>query len=123
MNLVFTVVAAPLMGWFITSRPGAISIFLAAQSILFSFQTLSVLLAWMAGERGFGGTAEHGAFGPAPTSWPVRYDEGELMAYGVVNLALIGVGLVIVVGVGHLRARRPSARLAVGADTQRSVRQ
>ena len=106
MNIIFTIVAAPLMGWFIKSRTGAVAIFLAGQSVLFVFQSLTVLLAWMAGEGGFGGATEQGAFGPAPSSFPVRYEESDLWAYGLLNLALILLGVAIVIGAGRLRVRR-----------------
>lgn len=106
MNIIFTIVAAPLIGWFVSSRTGAVAIFLAAQSLLFSFQTLAVLLAWLSGEGGFGGASDQGAFGPVPTSLPLTYQEGDFWAYGLVNLAIVAVGVLLVVGLGHLRDRR-----------------
>lgn len=106
MNIIFTVVAAPLIGWLVRSRTGAVAITLAAQSLLFTFQTLAVLLAWMADERGFGGASESGAFGPAPTTFPISYSEADFWAYGLLNLTLVVVSLALAIAFSHLRARR-----------------
>ncbi len=113
MNIVFTIVAAPLIGWFVRSRTGAVAICLAAQSLLFSFQTLAVLLAWMAGEGGFGGATEGGAFGPTPTGFPVSYNEADFWAYGLINLVLIGLSIAVTIAFGHLRARRSARHASV----------
>lgn len=110
MNIIFAIVAGPLLGWFVTPRAQSAAIYLASTSMLFTFQTLQVLLGWMADEGGFFGLVDHGAFGPAPTGFPVVYSESELYSYGLVNLVITLVGLGIVLLFGRLRTRRDARR-------------
>lgn len=111
MNIVFTIVAAPLLGWFIRSRPAAVAVYLAGVSVLFTFQTLAVLLSWLAGETGFGGASDHGAFGPFPTELPLTYVDGEVWSYGLINLliSLTGVGITVLLNRLRARGRRTRA--------------
>lgn len=106
MNILLTPVAAILLGAFVRPRATAVALYLGIEAILFTFQTLAVLLAWMSGEGGFGGATENGAFGPVPTSLPLILDEGEIWAYGLVNLLVVLVGAGITLGVATLRERR-----------------
>lgn len=111
MNIIFTVLAAFPIGYFVRQRVSAVALFLAADALLFTYQTVEVLLVWMAAEPGiFGG--DHGAFGPAPTGFPVEYSSSDVLGYGVVNLiiVLVGIGLTLL---GHRTASRRVARRGV----------
>ncbi len=91
MNLVFTVLFAFAIGFFLKQRGLAIVAYLAVAAIVFSYQTLTVLLTWMADQPPV-------AFGPSPSgSFPVEYSGTETLGYGVINLVimLVGVGLVV----------------------------
>ena len=110
MNVLVTPIAAVLIGLFVRPRAVGVALYLAVEAVLFTFQTLVVLLA---GETGFGGTADTGAFGPTPTGLPLSYVEGEIWAYGLVNLVVILIGVGIVLGIGSLRERRRAGR-AIG---------
>ncbi len=110
MNILFTLVAAPLIGFFVTQRGTAIAVYLGAEASFFAFQSLAVLLAWMAGGGGFGGAQDQGAFGPAPSGVPIAYQESELYAYGLVNLVIAIVGVGLVVGLNALARRRAARR-------------
>ena len=105
MNIIVAPLAAVVIGLFVRSRFHGILLYLTIQSLFFTFQTLTVLLAWMSGEGGFGGATDQGAFGPAPTELPLTFSEGEMLSYGAVNLALICIGIGILLGVMALRNR------------------
>lgn len=113
MNILFALVAGIPMGYFIRKRSLAVVAFLAADSFLFTFQTLVVLLAWMSGETGIGGAK---AFGEFPTAIPISYDESQVLAYGAVNLVLLLVGIGLTLVGGWVRSRRTARRevIAVG---------
>lgn len=115
MNILVAPLAAILIGLFVRSRMIGVLLFLAVESLYFTFQTLIVLLAWMGGQGGFGGATERGAFGPAPTGFPVAFDEGEVWAYGLVNLGMILFGLAITIAISALKQRRIAKREAVEA--------
>ena len=66
----------------------------------------------MSGEGGFGDATENGTFGPVPTGLPLILDEGEIWAYGLVNLLVVLVGVGITLGVSTLRERRRVRRSA-----------
>jgi hypothetical protein len=104
MNLIFTIVAAFPLGYFIARRQHAIFTYLIVGSFVFSLQSVALLLTWMSGGEGLGGAS---GFGDSPTgSFPIHYSNGEVVAYGVVNaiITLAGVGLVMLGA--KLRARR-----------------
>lgn len=106
MNLLYTVITALPLGLFVPRRQWALVAYLVTGSFLFTFQSIGVLLTWMAGETGLAGGS---GFGDPPTGpFPVTYSGSELTAYGVVNLVitLAGVGLVLLGS--RLRARRAS---------------
>ncbi|MGO1835539.1 putative carbohydrate phosphorylase [Actinomycetales bacterium JB111] len=106
MNLLVTPVVSVLIGLFVRSRLLAAILYLSIAAILFTFQTLTVLLVWLGGEGGFGGSAEQGAFGPGPTGGlPLQFDEGELWAYGLVNVGILLVGVALTILVVTLRNR------------------
>lgn len=103
MNLIFTLVASLGIGFFVRKRSTAVLSYLIADSFLFSFQTLDVLLNWMEGDKGITGS---GAFGPFPTGFPITYAQSEVIAYGVVNLVIVAVGIGLTLGANKLAARR-----------------
>jgi hypothetical protein len=110
MNIAFTILVAFPLGLVIRSRGAALLAYLIAELFVFTFQTLDVLLNWLAGDSGIGGA---NAFGPSPDALPLHYSESEVIAYGVVNLIILlaGTGLVLL---GHrIRARRGAAKNAV----------
>lgn len=113
MNIIFALIAGPLLGWFMKSRPLAIAIYLASTSILFTFQSVTVLLAWMGDEGGFFGLQKEGAFGPTPTGFPITYTNSGLYSYGLVNLVITLLGLGIVILFSVLRTRRDAKRNSV----------
>lgn len=104
MNLAYTVLAAFPLGFFVARRSAALLSYLIGGSFLFTWQSLNVLLTWMSGGTGLDGAS---GFGDSPSGqFPIGYDSGELIAYGVVNaiITLVGVGLVVVGS--RVRARR-----------------
>jgi hypothetical protein len=107
MNIAFTILVALPLGLLVRSRGTALLAYLIADLFVFTFQTLDVLLNWMAGKSAIGGA---NAFGPSPDAVPIHYSESEVIAYGIVNLAvmLAGIGLVLF---GHrIRARRTAPK-------------
>lgn len=88
----------------------AVQVFLVADSFVFTFQSLDVLLNWMAAGDGVNG---QGAFGGAPKGFPLDYQESEVIAYGLVNLVIIGIGIGLTIGANALSARRAGKRRAV----------
>ncbi|MFC0526616.1 hypothetical protein [Phytohabitans kaempferiae] len=95
------------------SRGLAVVGFLAIEAIGFTFQSLAVMLAWMAGEGDFGVATDNGAFGPSPSGFPVAFSESDLYAYGLVNLVIILVGIGLTVAVHAWRARRRARKNVV----------
>jgi len=93
MNVIYTVLFAFPIGFFVKQRGLAIVSYLAIDAIVFSFQTLNVLHdSWLTPDG------------------RVDMSNGDLLGYGASNLAtiLIGVGLVILGTV--VAARRASKR-------------
>jgi hypothetical protein len=116
MNLLFTLVGALPLGLLVRRRHVALLTYLIVDSFLFSFQTLNVLLTWMSGGTGIGGGS---GFGDTPSGpFPVAYAQGEVLAYGVVNLVITTVGVGLVLLGARLRSRRSGrpapAGVAVG---------
>jgi hypothetical protein len=104
MNILFTILAAFPIGFFVKQRGLAIVTYLAIDALLFSFQTLGVLLDWMAGNAGLGGAQ---AFGPFPTGpLPLNYQSSEVWGYGAVNLVIVLVGIGLTVLGAWVAARR-----------------
>lgn len=106
MNLLFTVLGAFTLGGLVPRRAAALVTYLIVDSFLFSFQTLNVLLTWMSGAKGMSGAS---GFGDSPTgTFPIDYATGEVVGYGVVNLAITSVGVGLVLFGARLRSRRPA---------------
>ncbi|MFL6155044.1 MAG: hypothetical protein ACJ72D_03060 [Marmoricola sp.] len=102
MNLVFTVLLAFPLGYFVTTRSTALLSYLLAGSYLFSYQSTGVLLDWL-------GHSKPSAFGPFPDHFPAKASTGETIGYGVLNLVItvVGIGLVLL---GHRVASRRRAK-------------
>lgn len=114
MNLVFTVLCAFTIGWLVRQRTTAVALYLACSALVVSYQTLGLLLGYLAGEHSeVSSTA--GAFGPVQSEFPITYTHSELLAYGSANLAIVLVGVGLVLLGSRLRARR-AERTAVAAE-------
>lgn len=108
MNLIYTVLIAFPLGYFVQIRSTAVVTYLVAGSYLFSYQSTIVLLDWF-------GHSSPSAFGPFPDDFPARASSSETLGYGLVNLAItvVGIGLVLL---GHwIAARRRAKRHTVTA--------
>ena len=95
MNLIFTVLAAFPLGFLVSRRQAALLIYVIAGWFVFTLQSLNLLLTWMSGGTGLGGSS---GFGDTPSGpFPIHYSSSEVIAYGVVNaiITLAGVGLVL----------------------------
>ena len=106
MNLIYTVLVAFPLGFFVRDRSTALLSYLLFGSYLFSYQSTSVLLDWL-------GHSSPSAFGPFPDDFPAKASRSEFAGYGVVNLVLtlIGIGLVLL---GHrVATRRRTKRDAI----------
>lgn len=109
MNLIFTIVFAFGIGYAVKQRWTAVILYLALDAILFSYQTVGVLLSWMADRPPI-------AFGPAPSRFPIEYDQSEVWGYGAVNLVIIAAGVGLVVLGNRVAARRASRRASVAVS-------
>jgi len=109
MNIIFTVLFAVPIGFLVKERGIAILTFLALDAILFTFQTLSVLLNWLGPTQGMAGNA----FGPKPSGFPAAFSQSELTAYGLLNLLVLVVGVGLVVLGSYLARRHAGRRTAV----------
>lgn len=106
MNLIFTVLFAFAIGYFVKNRGLAIVTYLALDAIVFSYQSVGVLLDWMADNPPV-------AFGPSPKAFPVEYSTSELLGYGLVNLVIIAAGVGLVALGSRIHARRAAHRTSV----------
>ena len=109
MNLVYTILVALPLGFFLSSRSTAVLSYLLVGSYLFSFQSTWLLLQWL-------GHSSRSAFGPFPEGFPARSSTSEVLGYGSVNavITLVGIGLVLLGA--RIRSRREARRdvVAVG---------
>jgi hypothetical protein len=100
MNVIFTVLFAFPIGYFVKHRGLAIVAYLALDAIVFCYQTLNLLLEWLAGGSEL-------AFGSSPSGGlPLQFSNRDLAAYGVVNLVIIGGGVCLVLLGAKVAARR-----------------
>jgi len=107
MNIIFTILLAFPIGFLVKQRGLAIVTYLALDAIFFTFQSVGVLLDWMANNPPV-------AFGPSPKgSFPVEYSNGEYLGYGVVNAIIIAVGVGLVVLGTYVAKRRAGQRASV----------
>jgi hypothetical protein len=97
MELIVMIVVAFPLGYFVRQRLVAILSYVAIHSFVFSFQNMQLTREWV------GGSKE--AFPKNPKSAPWEY--------GVVNVAIYGVGLGLILLGSHLAARRRIRSTAV----------
>ncbi|MFC0865655.1 hypothetical protein ACFHYQ_25495 [Sphaerimonospora cavernae] len=97
MNVIYTVLFAFTIGFFIRGRSTAVALYLAGEALVFVYQSVNLLIEWVDGsDAAFGG--------PFP-----KYDPAGLAGYGVVNLVItiVGIGLAILgARIGAKRAAR-----------------
>ncbi len=99
MNLIYTILVALPLGFFLPSRSTAVLSYLLAGSYLFSFQSTMLVLEWLSHRS-------RSAFGPFPEDLPAQASMSEVFGYGMVNMVitLVGVGLVLLGA--RIRSRR-----------------
>lgn len=95
MELILLVLLPLPLGFFVRSRMAAFLAYIAVHAFVFTFQTMSLTLAWVKGSD-----AAFAADGSTP--WP----------YLVVNAAIYAVGLGLVALGAWLRQRREARRTA-----------
>ena len=92
MNIIFTILFAVPIGFFVKQRGLAIVAYLAADAILFTYQTVNVLHdSWL----------DHDG--------RVTVTDSTLAGYGVVNIIIIAIGIALVV-LGTVTAKRFAAK-------------
>lgn len=87
------------LGYLVRSRLVAYLAYVGVHSFIFTFQTMTLTRAWVGGDTA--------AFDRDPNAAP--------WSYGVVNLAIYGVGLGLV-ALGHRLAQRRRQKQAIGVD-------
>jgi hypothetical protein len=107
MNVVFTILIAFPVGYFISQRSSAVITYVLANSFLFTFQTAFLLMKWVDGD-------EH-AFGNHTLEWSTERSV-QFWSYIVINALIIAVGVGLVI-LGHkMRARRTAKRDVVAVS-------
>jgi len=107
MNVVFTILIAFPLGYFISQRSTAVITFVLANSFLFTFQTAFLMMKWVDGD-------EH-AFGNHSLDWSTERSV-QFYSYIVINALIIAVGVGLVI-LGHrIRARRSTSRDVVAVS-------
>jgi hypothetical protein len=96
MELIIMVLAPLPLGLFVRSRTAAYLAYIAIHAFVFTFQTAYLMMEWA------NGSTE--AFGPFPD-----FDNGQVWAYGILNLVIYGVGFGLVTLGCRIRTKR-SAR-------------
>jgi hypothetical protein len=103
VELILMLLAPLPIGFFVKNRTAGFIAYLALQAFVFTFQSVELVIAWA------GGSTE--AFGPFP-----KADNGEVLAYGVVNLVIYGIGLGLLYLGQRLALRRSRRAGAVQLD-------
>ncbi|MFC5994612.1 hypothetical protein ACFQE5_10370 [Pseudonocardia hispaniensis] len=93
MELIIMLLAPFPIGFFVKNRMAAYLSYITVHGFAFTYQSTYLVLFWIGGEST--------AFGTYPNP-----DEGEILAYGGVNLAIFLVGLGLVALGQWLAARR-----------------
>ena len=106
MNIIYTILAALPIGFFVKKRGIAIVTYLLLGSILFAFQSVSVVLDWLSDNRPV-------AFGASPTGFPITYSHSQFWGYGLVNLLVFVVGIGLTLVGTYVAQRRAANRNAV----------
>lgn len=103
MNIIYTLLAAFPVGYFITTRLLAILTYLSAGAIVFGFQSVGIVLDWLSNNQPV-------AFGSSPTHFPITYSHSQFWGYGLLNLVVFILGVGLTVLGGHVATRRASRR-------------
>jgi hypothetical protein len=93
MLIASMLVLSLVIGWFVRPRLTACVAYLAAFSLLFTFQSVVLLAEWAGGDQK--------AFGAFPDG-----GKAEVWSYGAVNLAVLAVGVGLLTLTGVLASRR-----------------
>jgi hypothetical protein len=104
MELILMLLLPFPLGYFIASRTAAFLAYVAAHSFLFTFQTMTLIRAWV------GGDTHAFARDPNSLEW----------SYALVNLAIYAAGLGLV-ALGHRLAQRRRARRTASAGYRRNA--
>ncbi|MGB2838975.1 MAG: hypothetical protein WBC76_04015 [Actinomycetes bacterium] len=96
MELIVMILVPLPLGFFVRKRIPAFIAYIAIHAYVFTFQTANLLLEWASGSTE--------AFGSFPD-----FNNGDVWAYGLINVIIYGVGLGLVEGGHRLRARRGGA--------------
>ena len=100
MELLLMIVAPLPLGRFVRSRMVAVVTYVAMFAVLFTFQSMALVIDWAGGSQA--------AFGPFPDA-----TDQKVFEYGAINLIILGVGI----GLVHLGARWRARREARTAGT------
>lgn len=101
MNVIFTVLIAFPLGYFVSQRGAAVLTYVLADGFLFTFQTAFLVMKWVDGD-------DH-AFGDRGRDWSTE-QYGQFYSYLVLNAVIIAVGIGLVVLGNKIRARRTARR-------------
>lgn len=97
MNILYTLLLAFPLGYLIRDRAAACALYLAGGAFVFAFQSVNLLVEWADGSRSVFG-------GPFP-----GHETDKVFGYGLFNLAITAVGIVIVLlGARVARQRQPT---------------
>ena len=100
MELIIMVLVPLPLGLLVRNRMAAYIAYIAIHAFVFTFQTANLVMDWA------NGSTE--AFGSFPD-----YSMGDLWAYGIINLAIYGVGLGLVTLGYRIRTKRNTRRNSV----------
>ena len=103
MNIIYTILAALPIGFFAKTRSGAVLTYLSVGAIVFSFQSVGVVLDWLSNNQPV-------AFGSSPSRFPITYSHSQFWGYGLINLLIFSVGVSLTLLGGYLAERRASKR-------------
>ena len=84
MNVIFTVLIAFPLGYFVSQRGAAVLTYVLADGFLFTFQTAFLVMKWVDGD-------DH-AFGDRGRDWSTE-QYGQFYSYLVLNAVIIAVGM------------------------------
>jgi len=93
MELIVMILAPFPIGYFVRNRTAAFIAYLTLHAFVFTFQSTDLVIEWVGGS-----TTAFGSYPHAPKS--------EVWSYGVVNLAILGVGIGLLVLGQRLGNRR-----------------
>ena len=97
MELIVMMLIPFPLGLFVRNRTAAYLAYIAIHGFVFTFQTANLVMEWA------NGSTE--AFGSFPD-----FDNGNVWAYGIVNLVIYGVGLGLVTLGYRIRTKRNTRR-------------